>query len=161
MPKPKYITFTSADNVDITVELDTAKQSLLIKDMLDDLGNLCEIEEAIPIPNASESVLKKVFEWCDYHKHDSTPDDVNDVYCEEINAWDQNFLQVDQEMLFEIILAANYLDIRKLLDLCCKTVANIIRGKSADEICTIFHIPNDYTLEEKEQIRRENEWEEE
>ena len=33
----------------------------------------------------------------------------------DIGEWDQQFIAVDQEMLFEIILAANYLDIKALL----------------------------------------------
>ena len=78
-------------------------------------------------------------------------------------------------MLFEIILvslphipriqasadgpqAANYLDIKALLDVGCKTVANMIKGKSPDEIRKTFNIQNDFTPEEEEQIRRENEW---
>jgi S-phase kinase-associated protein 1 len=86
-------------------------------------------------------------------------------------------MQVDQEMLFEIILvrfpynfsailyhanvlqqASNYLDIKPLLDVGCKTVANMIKGKSPEEIRKTFNITNDFTPEEEEQIRRENEW---
>lgn len=33
----------------------------------------------------------------------------------QIGEWDQQFIDVDQEMLFNIILAANYLDIKPLL----------------------------------------------
>jgi len=33
----------------------------------------------------------------------------------DITEWDQHFFCVTQEMLFEIILAANYLDIKPLL----------------------------------------------
>jgi hypothetical protein len=33
----------------------------------------------------------------------------------DISEWDQKFISVDQEMLFEIILAANYLDIKPLV----------------------------------------------
>ena len=33
----------------------------------------------------------------------------------DISEWDQKFITVDQEMLFAIILAANYLDIKPLL----------------------------------------------
>lgn len=33
----------------------------------------------------------------------------------DIDEWDGKFINVDQEMLFEIILAANYLDIKPLL----------------------------------------------
>ncbi|KAA8572523.1 hypothetical protein EYC84_003133 [Monilinia fructicola] len=76
----------------------------------------------------------------------------------DIEEWDQKFMQVDQEMLFEIILAANYLDIKALLDVGCKTVANMIKGKSPEEIRKTFNITNDFTPEEEEQIRRENEW---
>jgi S-phase kinase-associated protein 1 len=54
--------------------------------------------------------------------------------------------------------AANYLDIKALLDLGCKTVANMIKGKSPEEIRKTFNIQNDFTPEEEEQIRRENEW---
>ena len=54
--------------------------------------------------------------------------------------------------------AANYLDIKALLDVGCKTVANMIKGKSPDEIRKTFNIQNDFTPEEEEQIRRENEW---
>lgn len=61
-------------------------------------------------------------------------------------------------MLFEILLAANYLDIRSLLDVGSKTVANMIKGKTAEEIRKTFNITNDFTKDEEQQIRRENEW---
>lgn len=57
--------------------------------------------------------------------------------------------------------AANYLDIKALLDVGCKTVANMIKGKSPEEIRKTFNIQNDFTPEEEDQIRRENEWAEE
>lgn len=135
--------------------------------------------------------MKKVIEWCDHHKGDPAPsaDDDSDSRKKstDIDEWDQKFMQVDQEMLFEIILvrhrpssphslyctllcfqcisltmvvpqAANYLDIKALLDVGCKTVANMIKGKSPDEIRKTFNIQNDFTPEEEDQIRRENEW---
>ena len=56
----------------------------------------------------NESVLKKVIEWCEHHKGDppSTGDDDTDSRRKttDIDEWDQKFMQVDQEMLFEIIL---------------------------------------------------------
>lgn len=67
----------------------------------------------------SSTVLKKVLEWCEHHKKDPEPvaDDTDESRKKttEISDWDQKFIQVDQEMLFEIILAANYLDIKPLL----------------------------------------------
>ena len=76
----------------------------------------------------------------------------------KIDPWDKEFCKVEQEDLFKLILAANFLDIKPLLELGCKTVANMIRGKTPDEIRKTFNIKNDFTPEEEEQIRKENEW---
>jgi len=154
------ITLVSNDNVPIKVDRQVAMKSVLIKNMIDDLGEGATTD--VPIPNVNESVLKKVIEWCEHHKNDATPigDDDSDSRKKttDIEEWDQKFMQVDQEMLFEIILASNYLDIKPLLDVGCKTVANMIKGKSPEEIRKTFNITNDFTPEEEEQIRRENEW---
>lgn len=107
----------------------------------------------------NESVLKKVIEWCEHHKRDAAQPQEDDTDSRkrstDIEEWDQKFMQVDQEMLFEIILvsfsvlsrmranalqAANYLDIKPLLDVGCKTVANMIKGKSPEEIRKTFNI---------------------
>ncbi|KAI8940897.1 hypothetical protein NX059_002157 [Plenodomus lindquistii] len=154
------IKVTTSDGATMTVARPVAERSILIKNLLEDLGG--DNEEAIPIPNVNEAVMKKVLEWCDHHKNDppASQDDDSDSRKKstDIDEWDQKFMQVDQEMLFEIILAANYLDIKALLDVGCKTVANMIKGKSPDEIRKTFNIQNDFTPEEEEQIRRENEW---
>ena len=58
----------------------------------------------------NNSVLKKVVEWCEHHKSDppTTTDDDSDSRKKttDIEEWDQKFMQVDQEMLFEIILVS-------------------------------------------------------
>jgi len=77
---------------------------------------------------------------------------------DDIIPWDQEFCKVDQATLFELILAANYLDIKPLLDLTCKTVANMIKGKTPEKIRKTINIKNDFTPEEEEQVRKENEW---
>ncbi|KAI0449276.1 E3 ubiquitin ligase complex SCF subunit scon-3 [Xylaria acuta] len=158
---PTIITLQSNDNHIIGVERTVAERSMLIKNMLEDLGDSA-LNQTVPIPNVTEPVLRKVIEWCEHHKHDppsSTEDESdNRKKTTDIDEWDQKFMQVDQEMLFEIILASNYLDIKPLLDVGCKTVANMIKGKSPEEIRKTFNITNDFTPEEEEQIRRENEW---
>lgn len=57
-----------------------------------------------------------------------------------------------------MILAANYLDTKGLLDVTCKTVANMIKGKTAEEIRRTFNIKNDFTQAEEDLVRKENEW---
>jgi S-phase kinase-associated protein 1 len=153
----------SSDHATIEVDRAVAERSMLIKNLLEDIGDASiGPNNAIPVQNVNESVLRKVIEWCEHHRGDpvQTQDDDSDARkrTTEIEEWDQKFMQVDQEMLFEIILASNYLDIKPLLDVGCKTVANMIKGKSPEEIRKTFNITNDFTPEEEEQIRRENEW---
>ena len=69
-----------------------------------------------------------------------------------------DFTNVDQEVLYDLILAANYMDIKPLLDLTCASVAVMIKGKSAEEIRKTFNIVNDFTEEEERQVREENKW---
>ncbi|KAG5965534.1 E3 ubiquitin ligase complex SCF subunit scon-3 [Claviceps aff. humidiphila group G2b] len=159
----KKVWLASNDNAIIEVDRIVVERSMLIKNMLDDIGDEGISEtNPIPIPNVNEAVLRKVIEWCEHHRNDppQTQDDESDGRrrTTDIEEWDQKFMQVDQEMLFEIILASNYLDIKPLLDVGCKTVANMIKGKSPEEIRKTFNITNDFTPEEEEQIRRENEW---
>jgi len=77
---------------------------------------------------------------------------------DDISSWDADFLKVDQGTLFELILAANYLNIQGLLDVTCKTVANMIKGKTPQDIRDTFAISNDFSPQEEEQVRKENEW---
>ena len=85
-------------------------------------------------------------------------DEAREHRTDDIIEWDSEFCKVDQGTLFELILAANYLDIKALLDLTCKTVANMIKGKTPEEIRKTFNIKNDFSPEEEEQVRKENEW---
>ncbi|RUS22516.1 putative negative regulator sulfur controller-3 [Endogone sp. FLAS-F59071] len=153
------VTLTSSDNENFSVDKEVSERSVLIKNMLEDVG---ESDAPIPLPNVNSKVLKKVIEWCEHHRTDPpAPTDENTEDRKrntDIEEWDRKFMEVDQETLFEIILAANYLDIKPLLDVGCKTVANMIKGKSPEEIRKTFNIINDFTPEEEAQIRKENEW---
>ncbi len=142
----------------VRVAIEVAHMSLTIKNMLDDLGEETYLTTPIPLHNVSTPVLNKIDEFCKYHVENpsdtTTKTQDNCDLCE----WDQKFCSVDQATLFELILAANYLDIKSLLDATCKTVANMIKGKTPEEIRKTFNIKNDFTPEEEEKVRKENEW---
>jgi S-phase kinase-associated protein 1 len=80
---------------------------------------------------------------------------------EVVQDWYGNYISVDRETLFELILAANYMDVKPLLDLCCATIASLIKGKTPEEIRRQFNIINDFTPEDEAQVREENKWSEE
>ena len=146
------ITLISSDGIEITVEQGVAKCSNLIKDMLSDLG---EPDEPIPIPDTKESVLRKVLEWCAHHQNDPAPTTEGRTRITNIGEWDQKFMeQLDSDMLYHIIIAANFLDIKLLLEIGSKTVADMIKGKSPEEIRQIWDLQKDFTPEEE----AENEW---
>ncbi len=63
-----------------------------------------------------------------------------------------------KSLLVLYLQAANYLNIKNLLDLTCQTVADMIKGKTPEEIRKTFNIKNDFTPEEEEEVRRENQW---
>lgn len=64
--------------------------------------------------------------------------------------------QVGQRTLFELVIAADYLEIRSLLDVTCKTFANMVKGKTPDELRKTFNIVNDFSAAEEEQTRMKN-----
>ncbi len=84
---------------------------MLIKNLIEDLGDDAIACSPIPIPNVNDPVLRKVVEWCEHHRNDAvqSADDDNDnrKKTTDIDEWDQKFMQVDQEMLFEIILVSS------------------------------------------------------
>ncbi|XP_022762269.1 SKP1-like protein 1A [Durio zibethinus] len=148
----KKIMLKSSDGETFEVEEAVAVESQTIKHMIEDD---CADNE-IPLPNVNSKILSKVLEYCKKRvdaaaDKEKNPDD-------ELNAWNADFVKVDQKTLFDVILAANYLNIKSLLDLTCQTVADIIKGKTPEEIRKTFNIRNDFTPEEEEEVRRENQW---
>ncbi|OEL28696.1 SKP1-like protein 1A [Dichanthelium oligosanthes] len=75
-----------------------------------------------------------------------------------LGLWAQITLVVMMYLPYAFGMAANYLDIKGLLDLTCQTVADMIKGKTPEEIRKTFNIKNDFTAEEEEEVRRENQW---
>ena len=109
------IKLQSSDGEVFSVDVEIAKQSVTIKTMLEDLGMDEDDEEVVPLPNVNAAILKKVIQWATYHKDDPPlpEDDENkEKRTDDICSWDADFLKVDQGTLFELILAANYLDIK-------------------------------------------------
>ncbi|KAF3761237.1 Skp1-domain-containing protein [Cryphonectria parasitica EP155] len=151
----------------VVVEADqkAVECSVLIKHLCTYFGKKIIARELIPLPSVTEPVLRKVLEWCEYHAHDADNTNIHSVASYNINSpgvdeWDRNYFDIDTDILFEIVLAANYLDIEQLLNGGCKAIANLIKGKTPEEIRETFNITNDFTPEEEEQIRLENEWSE-
>ncbi|KAH9607404.1 hypothetical protein KSS87_017528 [Heliosperma pusillum] len=167
----RKINLKSSDGETFEVEEIVAMESQTIKHMVEDD---CA-DNVIPLPNVTSTILAKVIEYCKKHV-DSSSSSSNSADTttasatatatvtatagvdEDLKNWDAEFVKVDQSTLFDLILAANYLNIKSLLDLTCQTVADMIKGKTPEEIRKTFNIKNDFTPEEEEEVRRENQW---
>ncbi|KAG5572023.1 hypothetical protein H5410_061789 [Solanum commersonii] len=60
--------------------------------------------------------------------------------------FDKAFVNVHHSILHALILAANFLNDKEILDMMCQEVADRIKGKTPEEI------------QEEEEIRKENVW---
>nr|XP_043638988.1 SKP1-like protein 1B [Erigeron canadensis] len=148
----KSLVLKSSDGETFEVDEAVALQSQTIKHMVEDD---CA-DNAIPLPNVTSQILSKVIEYC--KKHVENKADEDKPADDDLKSFDAEFVKVDQGTLFDLILAANYLNIKSLLDLTCQTVADMIKGKTPEEIRKTFNIKNDFTPEEEEEVRRENAW---
>ncbi|KAG6762998.1 hypothetical protein D5086_018644 [Populus alba] len=155
MSESKKITLKSSDGETFVVEEAVAVESQTIKHMIEDD---CA-ENDIPLPNVTSNILAMVIEYCKKHVEADADKDATITGNDEfLKGWDAEFVKVDKNTLFELILAANYLNIKDLLDLTCQAAADLIKGKTPVEIRKIFNIKNDLTPEEELEIRRDNQW---
>ena len=147
------IKLQSSDGEIFPVDVEIARKSTTIKTMLEDLGITGEEDdtEAVPLPNVNATILKKVLEWATYHKNDSLPkkDDVEDEdKPKTLSSWDDDFFKaVDQSTVFQVIMAANFLNINGLIKAACLSIALKIKGKNPEEIRQTFNIVNDLPAE--------------
>jgi S-phase kinase-associated protein 1 len=152
------VTLITKDNVRVSVDRKIIQQSVLIKTMMEDNTEETELD----IPNIENVYLQKILKYLNHHfenpaKEIEKPVRSNNIE-EIVSKFDAEFIDCEQEILFELILAANYLDVKPILDLACAKVASMIKGKTAEEIRKIFNLVNDFTPEEEAQVIAENKW---
>jgi len=148
---------------------EAAMMSVLIRNMIEDIGYDCETPIPLKYEAITDRVLQKIIDWVEYHYDDPEPDDEfdedKDKRNEELSYWDKRFIDVgdinvddSRAFLYDIIDASNWLDIKGLLEVGAKHICNQIKGKTCVEVRKILNVTNDFTTEEEEAIHKENEW---
>ena len=144
------LVLVSSDNQKIEIDSKSAQKSHLLKGLMTDFNSS---QEPIPIPDIKADILNKVVEYLTYYKG-KNPKDIpkpmpSDNLSEIIDEWDVKFINgIELDSVFDLINAANYMDIPSLLDLSCAKIASLLKGKTAQEIRTMFNIECDLTEEE-------------
>jgi len=145
------------------VPIKVAKVSMMVKNMLEACPIDPDDEDAKPIEvqKTDSATLEKILEWCEHHVNDPNvykemeSEDDDEEY--DFDEWDEEWIEkLDEERLFAVILAADFLDIKMLLDLGSKRVANIIKTMTPAEIRKRYNLVNDLTPDEEEKSRKEN-----
>jgi S-phase kinase-associated protein 1 len=156
----KILTLTSSDGLKFTIDSKSAERSGLLRGLIQDYSE----DTDIPVPDIRGEVLKKVIDWL-VHWKDEEPKaipkplpsaDLKDV----TEQWNVEFIEAtDLPTNYDIINAANYMDIKSLLELSCSRVASLMKNKTVEQIRELFNIPIDMT--EEEQLKMEEEYRQE
>lgn len=137
--------------------------SELVKSMID--VDADEDKSEIRLRKVKATVLQKVIEFCKHYKDEPMTEFKRPLKAQSmagvVQKWYADYVDVEQVVLFELIDAANYMDIKPLLDLTCATVASMIKGKTPEGIRTTLNNTDDFTSDEESQFREENKWFEE
>uniref|UniRef100_A0A6V2AFM3 E3 ubiquitin ligase complex SCF subunit n=1 Tax=Ditylum brightwellii TaxID=49249 RepID=A0A6V2AFM3_9STRA len=159
------INLKSKDGVVFEIQSSAAKISVLVVTTID-LDDEDEYDEdrkpTVEIPKVESTCLSKVVDFCNHYMKEplrpiKTPLEGNSLEEVVTQEWYRNFVSVEQSLLFQLVQAANFMEIQPLLDLACLQVSTILMGKSAEEIRVILNIPR-MTAEEEAKARREHRW---
>lgn len=135
----------SSDNKTIEIGEEVLKFSKTLQHLFEDVngGAAPKDDTTVPLPNIRAAVIEEVAKFCKYHAEHPLEDSkyIKGGRVDDFAAWDKEFtdnLKGDQWLLFETIQAASYLEIKNLLEITCRTVAAMIKGKSPEQVCDLF-----------------------
>ena len=162
MEESKIIKLITKEGKEIEITKEAAELSELLKQTINDFPD----EEKFPINEVDEKTGGKIRDYLN-HFNGKTPPEIEKPLISNnmknvTDEWSANF--VDRMMLDDIInlnLAANYMGINCLQELCSAKIASLFKDKSEEEIMREFNIKQPFTEEEKNKIREENKWIEE
>jgi len=136
------IKLVSKDKKEFVIEKKYANISNLVKITLDQDPGAAEV----PIPGVESAILDKVIEYMKHHKGQEPPIIPKPLRSKEMkqvcsDPWDATYIDKigeTRQELYDLILAANYMDIKSLLHLGCAKVASLIKGQPLEKIKDIL-----------------------
>ena len=146
----KNLILESSDNQKIEIDIESAQKSHLLEIYIDISSNL---QEPIKLPDIKFDILKKIVEYLTHYK-DKTPKDIprpmpfSDL-SKVLDEWNVNFINsIELDNIFDLITAADYMDIPSLLDLSSAKMTSLNMNNTVQEIQAMFNIEPDLTEEE-------------
>jgi S-phase kinase-associated protein 1 len=147
------ITIICNDGKKVAVPKNVANKSALIKGSLDKDADATEVT----LQHIDSPIVELAMKYCKHHVDDEKiPEIVRPLKSNKIEncvgKWDAEFVNgLEQETLFRLLLAVNYMDIQGCVELICAKIASLMKGKTPQAIRSTFGI-RDFTPSEKEEI---------
>ena len=106
-----------------------------------------------------KSVVLKLIEYLKHHVDNAYSEIRTPLVSDHLvdcgaSRWDASFTNVDKEMLFDLTVAASYLDVPGLWFLLSAKAALMTTNKSADKLRKEFNMTNDLDAKEENELRR-------
>jgi len=145
-----------------TVKLELVQYSVTIKALLDAMPD--DETQTIPLVKVNTEHLESVIKFLEHHHQEVTenpPPEMTEAEerAKELTEWEKNYIgNFTQKFLFEMILVANYLEIKRLLKMLCKFVAQGLKNKTPAEICAMYGVHRELTEDEIKRTEEENPW---
>ncbi|CAL4908018.1 unnamed protein product [Urochloa decumbens] len=157
----KVIVLRCCDGEEFAVAVPVARKCGTIRNMIDDD---C-VDGGVPLPNVGGPTMARVLEYLNTKAaaaagaEEVAAGGAEEAAAANTKGFEKGFFEkMNKEALFDVILAANYLNAEELLDAAMLCAADRITGRTVAEIREFFGLENDFTPEEEVEIRKENSW---
>ena len=147
-------------------EIEITKKEAELSELLKAAINDNPKETSFPLNELDDKSAEKIKEYLKHLNGVVPPEIEKPITSNEMknltDEWSSNFIdKMSMEELVNLTVAANYMGINCLLDLCCAKIASLCKDKSEEDIFKTFNINETFTEEEKNKIKEENKWIEE
>ncbi len=159
MEESCIIKIIAKNGKEIELEKKAAELSELLKQTIIDFPD----EEKFPIKEIEEKEAEKIKEYLS-HFNGNPPPEIEKPLTSNImknvtDEWSANFVdKMSIEDREKLLVAANYMGINPLIDLCSAKIASLFKDKSEEDVLMEFDIKEPLTEEEKNILREENKW---
>ena len=130
----------SSDGVIFTIDIATVKQMMTIQTMIDHEEE--DTDEVTPIPTVKAQTLDRIILWIEYHKIDHEK-------AEEI-AWVIQYFNIELKKIYEVIIAADYLEVKSLLRESLRNILINSKWKNIKDPSSGFHNQKVVNIMERE-----------
>lgn len=143
----------ASDGRQFTLSHSEARCSHTLRTILDNSPN--STPDMIHLKLVDCEMLRLIVDWCRAHSTDSDIDQDVRSNCYQssyiqLNQWEKDFFKsVNEDDLFRLIHVSNFLDVRRLFNTSCQTIAKRWEGKKVEDIRKQYGLENDFSSEEE------------